>query len=134
MPGKTGIFYSCTFHLNNRIMKTVSGILILTTAFLSFKHAWDGLISTKPESTQMLSLLGISNTVGLALGILSLAVGVMVLLPQTFFAACLINAVIIVAIMALALKSGNIKIVLIEIPFLLLPLVMIWLGYPLKSR
>ena len=114
-------------------MKIISGILILITAFLSFKHAWDGLLSPKPESTQMLSQLGINRTAGFILGILSLAVGVMVLLPQTFFAACLINAVTIVVIMALALRSGNIKIALIEIPFLMMPLVMIWLGYPLRK-
>ena len=114
-------------------MKIVSILLIFITAFLNFKHAWDGLISTKPESTQMLSQLGINSTAGLILGILSLVVGIMILLPQTFFAACLINAVMIVVIMALALRSGNIKIALIEIPFLLLPLVMIWLGHPLKK-
>ena len=114
-------------------MKIISGILILITAFLSFKHAWDGLVSPKPESTQMLSQLGINSTAGFILGILSLAVGVMVLLPQTFFAACLINAVTIVVIMALALRSGNIKTALIEIPFLMMPLVMIWLGYPLRK-
>ena len=96
-------------------------------------HAWEGLLSTKPESTQMLSQLGINTTAGLILGILSLIVGVMILLPHTFFAACLINAVMIVVIMALALRSGNIKIALIEVPFFALPLVMIWLGHPLKD-
>lgn len=113
-------------------MKIISGILIITTAFLSFKHAWDGLISPKPESTQMLSQLGINSTAGFILGIFSLLVGIMVLLPQTFFAACLINAIMIVVIMALALRSGNIKIALIEIPFLIMSLVMIWLGHPLR--
>jgi hypothetical protein len=36
-------------------------------------------------------------------------------------------------IMALSLKTGNLKTALIEIPFLLMPLVMIWLGHPLKK-
>lgn len=114
-------------------MKIVSAILILITAFLSFKHAWDGLVTVKPESTQMLESLGISNRAGIMLGILSLGIGVLVLIPQTFFVACLINAITILVIMALALKTGNLKIALIEIPFLIIPLVMIWLGHPLRK-
>ena len=113
-------------------MKIVSGILILITAFLSFKHAWDGLIAVKPGSVQMLEALGINATIGFIMGIVSLAIGVMILLPQTFFIACLVNAVTILVIMALALKTGNLKIALIEIPFLIMPLLMIWLGHPLK--
>jgi len=114
-------------------MKIVSAILILITAFLNFKHAWDGLITVKPESTKMLESLGISGRAGVVLGVLSLVIGVLVLIPQTFFAACLINAITILVIMALALKTGNLKIALIEIPFLIMPLVMIWLGHPLKK-
>lgn len=114
-------------------MKIISGILILITAFLSFKHAWDGLVAVKPESMQMMSQLGIGKTAGLVLALLSIAIGLMVLLPQTFFAGCLINAGTILIIMALALRAGNLKIALIEIPFLLMPLVMIWIGHPFKK-
>ena len=114
-------------------MKIVSALLIAITAFLSFKHAWDGFVTVKPESTQMLESLGISAGVGMLLGILSFIVGVLVLFPQTFFAACLINAITIIVIMALALKTGNLKIALIEIPFLIMPLLMIWLGHPLRK-
>jgi hypothetical protein len=35
--------------------------------------------------------------------------------------------------MALSLRAGNIKMALIEIPFLILPLIMIWLKYPFKG-
>jgi hypothetical protein len=114
-------------------MKIISGILIIITAFLSFKHAWDGLVANKPESAQMMAGLGITKTMGIALGILSIAVGIMVLLPKTYFAGCLINALVILVIMALALRAGNLKIALIEIPFLLIPLLMMWLGHPFKD-
>ena len=46
------------------------------TAFLNFKHAWDGLVTVKPESTQMLESLGISGRAGIVLGILSLVIAV----------------------------------------------------------
>jgi len=113
-------------------MKIISGILIIITAFLSFKHGWEG-ITMKTETNEMIEALGISKSILVVISVLSLGVGVMVLFPQTFFMANLINALTIVTIMALSLKNGNTKIALIEIPFLLMPLVMIYLGHPLKK-
>jgi hypothetical protein len=112
-------------------MKIISGILILVTAYLSFKHGWAG-ITMKAESAEMFADLKISKTMLYVISVLSLAVGVLVLFPQTFFAANLINAGTILLIMALALRVGNIKIALIEIPFLLIPLVLIYLGHPFR--
>lgn len=113
-------------------MKIISGILIIITAFLSFKHGWEG-ITLKTETNEMIEALGISKSILTVISVLSLAVGVMVLFPQTFFMANLINALTIVSIMALSLKNGNTKIALIEIPFLLIPLVLIYVGHPLKK-
>ena len=115
-------------------MRIISGVLILITAFLSFKHGWEGLtMNVKPETADMMASLGIVKITGYIVSILSLAVGLMVLFPQTFFAANLLNAAMILVIMTLALRAGNIKIALIEIPFLLMPLVMIYLGHPFKK-
>ena len=112
-------------------MKIISGILILVTAYLSFKHGWAG-ITMKAESADMFADLKISKTLLYIISVLSLAVGIMIFFPQTFFAANLINAATILLIMALALRVGNIKIALIEIPFLLMPLLLIYLGHPFK--
>ena len=115
-------------------MKIVSGILILITAFLSFKHGWDGLtVTVKPGDADMMAELGIGRTGTIIISILSISVGLMVLAPQTFFAGNLLNATIILVIMTLSLKAGNIKTALIEIPFLVMPMVMIWLGHPFKK-
>ena len=112
-------------------MKIISGILILVAAYLSFKHGWAG-ITMKAESADMFADLKISKTLLYIISVLSLAVGIMIFFPQTFFAANLINAATILLIMALALRVGNIKIALIEIPFLLMPLLLIYLGHPFK--
>jgi hypothetical protein len=117
---------------NKASMKILSGVLILITAFLSFKHGWEGL-TNKPETVNMLTELGIGEIGGKVMSVLTLAVGLLILFPQTFFAGNLLNAAVILLIMALALKTGNLKTALIEIPFLLMPLVMIWLGHPLKK-
>ncbi|GAB4021112.1 hypothetical protein GCM10028773_28640 [Spirosoma koreense] len=105
-------------------------MLLLITVFLSIRHGWAG-ISMKPAETAMFADLGISKPVVYVMSFLTLAVGVMVLFPATFFAGNLINAVIILLIMALALQAGNFRMALTEIPFLLIPLVLICLGHPL---
>ena len=76
--------------------------------------------------------LGISSAAMPFLGVVALAIGLLTLFPRTFFMGNLLNALSIVTIMALAIRAGNSKIALLEIPFLLLPLLLIYLRYPLK--
>lgn len=116
------------------IKNIISLALLLVSAFLSFKHGWDSLaIKDNPESAKMMKELGISKTIVPFLGIFMLIVGLLLLFPKTFFIGNLLNALAIVMIMALALRAGNLKMALIEIPFLLMPLLMIWLKYPFKN-
>jgi hypothetical protein len=115
-------------------MKILSGALILLTAYLSFKHGWDGLhLDAHPEQAKMMESLGIGKTSAVVFSVITIAVGIMIFFPRIFFLANLINAVSILVIMALSLKAGNIKTALIEIPFLLIPLVLIFLGHPFKK-
>jgi len=116
------------------IAKIINGILIGITVYLNCKHGWEALhINSYPKQAKMMSDLGINNTYVLLVGIVSIAGGLMVLLPKTFLIGSLVNAFLILTIMALSLKSGNPKIAIIEIPFLIMPLVMIWLKHPLKN-
>lgn len=115
-------------------MKILSGALILITVFFCFKHGWPGLTGNlKPEEAKMMSDLGMGKYMVLSISLVNIAVCILILFPQTFFIANLCNAAVILLIMALALKTGNIKIALIEVPFVLLPLVLIYLGHPLKK-
>ncbi|GAB2781884.1 hypothetical protein GCM10027275_27050 [Rhabdobacter roseus] len=113
-------------------MKIISIILLLISAFLSLKHGWDSFQPANAEQTKMMADLGISKTIMPIFGAFSILLGLMLLVPQTFFISNLLNAVTIVLIMALSLKAGNVKMAFIEIPFLALPLVLIWLKYPFK--
>lgn len=81
----------------------------------------------------MFADLRITKLLAIAVSILSIAVGIMVLFPQTFFIGNVINAIMILLIMAFSLRVGNIKVALIEIPFLLIPPLLIWLGHPLNK-
>jgi hypothetical protein len=115
-------------------MKIISGVLILITAFLSFKHGWDGLhLDSHPEQIKMAADMGVGKTGVTVVSIISIGIGFAILFPQSFFIANLVNAMVILLIMAFSLKAGNYKIALMEIPFLAIPLLLIYLGYPLKK-
>ena len=113
-------------------MKIISIVLLLASAFLSIKHGWDAFQPANAEQAKMMANLGISKSAMLYLGVFSIVVGLMLFLPQTFFLGNVLNAVTIVLIMALSLRAGDYKMALIEIPFLALPMVLIWLKYPFK--
>lgn len=113
-------------------MKIVSIILLFASAFLSIKHGWDAFQPGNAEQAKMMANLGISKTVMPFFGTFSIIIGLMLFFPQTFFISNLLNAITIVLIMALSLKAGDYKMALMEIPFLAMPLIMIWLKYPFK--
>ncbi len=116
------------------ISKIISGVLILLTVVLQVKHFWDGLhIDKSPEALKMLTELNINKSYMPYFGVLTLLVALFVLFPKTFFIGNVLNAVTIVLIIAMALRADNYKIALMEIPFLLIPLVLIWLKHPLRN-
>lgn len=115
-------------------MKIVSALLILVTSILSLKHGWDGLhLDANPAQAKMAADMGVGKTSITIMSIVGMAVGIAILFPQTFFAAAFVNAGTIFLIMVLSLRVGNFKTALIEIPFLAMPLLLIYLGHPLKK-
>jgi hypothetical protein len=113
-------------------MKIISIILVLISSFLSLKHGWDAFQPGNAEQTKMMTDLGITESLKPFVGVFSIITGLMILFPQTFFIGNLLNAITIVLIMALSLRAGVTRIALVEIPFLALPLGLIWLTYPFK--
>ncbi|PSL31042.1 hypothetical protein [Chitinophaga ginsengisoli] len=117
------------------VKNIISALLLLISVTLSFKHAWDTVhYKNNPESVKMMESLGISEAFIPYLAFVAITVGVLLLIPGTFFLGNMLNAILIVIIMGLALRVGNYRMALIEIPFLVLPLVMIWLKYPFKFK
>lgn len=113
------------------IKSIISLVLLLVSVFLAFKHGLDTLNYKKhPDSLKMMNELGITETMIPLFAGVTLLIGVLLLIPKTFFFGNMLNAISIVIIMALAIKAGNFKMVLMEIPFLVMPFVLIWLKYP----
>lgn len=113
-------------------MKIVTIALVLISSFLSLKHGWDAFQPATAEQAKMMADLGITKSMVPFVGALSIIIGLMLLFPQTFFMGNLLNAIVILLIMAFSLRAGNTRMALIEIPFLALPLLLIWLKYPFK--
>lgn len=113
------------------IRSIASLILLLLSVYLAFKHGWEALnYKNNPESLKMMNELGISEPVIPFFGAVTMLIGVLLLIPRTFFLGNVLNAISIVVVMALAIRAGNFRMAFIEIPFLIMPLVMIWLKYP----
>lgn len=113
-------------------MKYLTMALLLISAGLSIKHGWDAFRPAGAEQNKMMSELGISPGIVPYVGAASIIIGLLLLFPQTFFLGNLLNAMVIVTIMALSLHAGRPGIALMEIPFLALPLLLIWLKYPFR--
>jgi len=114
-------------------MRILSIALLLISVFLSFKHGWDAFQTPGPQQEKMMADLGIPKGAMPYTGALSIAIGLMLIFPKTFVAGNILNAVVILLIMALSLNSGNVRTALIEIPFLAMPLLMIWLKHPFPN-
>jgi hypothetical protein len=98
------------------------------------KHGWIGITNSMDAGeAKLMSDIGLTKFAITLLSIVSLAVAILTVIPSTFFIGNIINATSILVIIAFSLNSGNYKLAFVEIPFLLIPLVLIWLGHPLKS-
>jgi len=118
------------------IIKLISAILILFTAFMGVKHGWQGLTVKPGEAGPEIDLfkkIDLSPEVAKGIAVLSILGALLILVPQTFLIGNSLNAVVILFLMIQFLQVREIKPALIEIPFLLLPLLLIYLKHPLTA-
>ena len=115
------------------IKNIISLVLLIASVGLNFKHGLDAFKTPTLEQQKMIAQLELNESSMKYMGILGILIAVLQLIPKTFFLGNLLNAFVIITIMAFAIRVENYKMVLIEIPFLIMPLVMIWLKYPFKN-
>jgi hypothetical protein len=114
------------------ILKLISAALILFTMVMGFKHGWSALNPT-PENSVMMESLKLSASLVKVVGVLTIAGAVLILFPFTFFWGNILNSCLILVMMGLFIQAKDYKMVAIEIPFLLMPLVLIYLKHPLSD-
>jgi hypothetical protein len=112
-------------------IKVLSAALILLTVILSLKHGL-GMLRSAPEEKALAEELRLNRPLQLVFAWLILASAVLILFPATFVAGNLLGATLILIVTVLQLRVGNLRAALIEMPFLLLPFLMIYLQHPLR--
>src|ERR1700761_1998393 len=114
------------------LTRIISGLLTLFVVYMGFKQGW-AMVSAKPQMLDMFGKWGFSNTGIKVFGIITLLSTLLILFPQTFTTGNILMAITILVIIGLQLSIKDIKGALIEIPFLLMNLALIWLQYPLSK-
>ncbi|GAA4925501.1 hypothetical protein [Mucilaginibacter defluvii] len=115
-------------------MKIASGALLLISLYLGISHGSRAFKKPSEEYIRMMSALGITDTTRMIIGFWAITTAILILFPRTFFWGNTLRALQLVLMMSLALKAGNFKFALIEVPFLIMPLLLIYLGHPFKGE
>jgi hypothetical protein len=113
-------------------IKALSAALITLTLILAFRHGV-GMLRSSPDEKALAEKLKLSRPGQLAIAWLVLTSGVLILFPSTFVAGNLLGATLILIVAVLQLRVGDIKRAFVEVPFLPLPLLMIYLHHPLRK-
>jgi hypothetical protein len=114
------------------IIKILNSVLILGAAFMGVKQGW-AMFSGKPEMLEMFGKWGIGKA-GLQLnGAITIISVLLILYPKTFVWGNFLMAAGILLIICFHMLDKDLKGVLIELPFLMLNLVIIYLQHPFRS-
>ena len=114
-------------------IRIISGMLLLLTTYFGISHGSRVFQEPSQQYMEMMNSLGITNTLRILIGILSISFAILILFLSIFFIGNTLRAVMLIVMVALALRSGNYKFALVEIPFIIMPLILIYLGHPFKN-
>ncbi|BAP31257.1 uncharacterized protein CHSO_2220 [Chryseobacterium sp. StRB126] len=114
------------------IVKIINFILILTAVFMGFKQGI-AMFSGKPEMTALFGKWGFDKTGLMINGAVTILASILILFPKTFVWGNFLMAAGILLIICFHLMDKDFKGVLIELPFLFLNLLIIYLQHPLKN-
>lgn len=115
------------------VIKIINGILILVAVFMGLKQGW-AMTSGKSEMLEMFGKWGFTKTGAMINGIVTIVSALLILFPKTFLWGNFLMAATILMIICFHLLERDLKGVAIEIPFLFLNLIIIYLQHPLASR
>jgi hypothetical protein len=113
-------------------IKIINSVLILFALYMGVKQGW-AMLSGKPEMTTMFGAWGIGNAGLAVIGVFTILGALLVLFPATFVWGNFITAAGILLIIAFHLLHKDLKGVAIELPFLLMSLLIIYLQHPLAK-
>lgn len=115
------------------ILKIINSILILVAVFMGLKQGY-AMLTGKPDMLEMFNKWNFSKTAVMINGAVTIIAALLILFPKTFMWGNFLMAAGILMIICLHLLQKDLKGVAIEIPFLLLNLVIIYLQHPLSKN
>lgn len=113
-------------------LKIINTILIVVAVFMGLKQGYAMYIG-KPEMLEMFSKWGFSKTGVMINGAITMISALLILHPKTFVWGNFIMAAGVLMIMCLHLLDKDLKGMAIELPFLLLNLIIIYLQHPFSK-
>ncbi len=114
------------------VLKVISSVLILFSVFMGFKHGW-AMLTAEPKILEMFGKWSFTKSGVVTFGAVGLVATILILFPKTFFVGNFITAASLLLLTALYLQQRDFKGVLTELPFMLLPLLLIYLRHPLSK-
>ena len=111
-------------------LKIICSALIIVAVFMGFKQGGAMFIG-KPEMVEMFGKWDSSKTGVKVFGAITILSALLILHPKTFLWGNFLMAASILLIICFHLQDKDLRGVAIEIPFLLLNLVIIYLQHPL---
>ena len=112
-------------------LRILNSVLILFAVFMGIKHGWN-MLTAKPEMLEMFGKRNFSKNAVIVNGAITLLASLLILFPKTFVWGNFLMAAGILMIICLQLLNKDLKGAAIEIPFLLLNLVIIYLQHPFR--
>lgn len=114
------------------VIKIINGVLILFAVFMGLKQGWS-MISAKPEMLEMFGKWNFNKTAVMINGLITVLSAVLILFPRTFLLGNFLMAAGILMIICLELLHKDLKGAAIELPFLALNLLIVYLQHPLSE-
>lgn len=114
------------------MLKIIHSGLLLFVVFMGIKQGY-GMITSSPEIVKMLEGLSFSKIEILLFGIVTLIGAILIIHPKSFFMGNLIMGATIVLLIFLQIQNQNIKGAIIEIPFLLMNIILVYWKYPFSK-
>jgi hypothetical protein len=115
------------------VARALSAILVLLALVLGFRHGVR-LLRYTPAQVQEALHIRLNQPTILIVGFLTCLGAILLIFSPTFFAANIISATVILYLAAVQSRARNFRGALVELPFLFLSLLMLYLGYPFKHQ
>lgn len=111
------------------LLKVINSVLLLIAVFMGFKQGW-AMFLGKPEMLEMFGKWNVTKTGLMVNGGITILSALLILYPKTFVWGNFLMAAGILLIICFHLLDKDLKGVMIELPFLFLNLIIIYLRYP----